>query len=82
MRNETHSKSLKIILKIKLFRIKHTDLTSLIDKRSSINYDSVGISYVSCYKMLGRTYDHTFQIINKDLFLEFYKQENLEIYPI
>jgi hypothetical protein len=82
MNDDIYKESLKIILKIKLFRIKHTDLTSLIDKRSSINYDSVGISYVSCYKMLGRTYDHTFQIINEDLFLEFYKQENLEIYPL
>jgi hypothetical protein len=85
MQKYTHSQNQKqipkIILKTKFFRIIHVDLMAILNKENGINYDSIGIEYRCNYKMLGITYDHTFEIINEDLFLDFYNKQNIEVYP-
>jgi len=83
---DTHSQNQKpiskVILKTKFFRIIHVDLMNILNKENGINYNSIGIEYRCNYKMSNITYDHTFEIINENLFLDFYNKQNIEIYPL
>jgi hypothetical protein len=81
MNDDTYKKNLKILIESKWIRIKHKDLMDIINREDGIDYDSVGLKYKYPYKMLGMTYDHTFLIINEDLFSDFYNKENIVIYP-
>jgi hypothetical protein len=81
MNNVIREKNLKILIESKWIRIKHKDLMDIINREDGINYDSIGLKYKYPYKMLGMTYDHTFLIINEELFSDFYNKENIVIYP-
>jgi hypothetical protein len=78
---DIHSQNLKIILKDKLFRIKNNDLVSLRENKDFRDYDAYGISYKHPYEMLDAIYDHTFEITEEELFLEFYNKFNLDLLP-
>jgi len=78
---DTHSQNLKIILKDKLFRIKNDDLVLLRENKDFRDYDAYGISYRYSYEMLDVIYDHTFEITEERLFLEFYKEFDLDLLP-
>ena len=81
MQKDTHSRNQKIVIKSKWIRIKHKDLMDIINRENGIDYSSIGIEYKYPYKMLGITYDHTFLIINEELFLDFYSKQTINIFP-
>lgn len=81
MQKDIHSQNQKIVIKSKWIRIKHKDLMDIINRENGIDYSSIGIEYKYPYKMLGITYDHTFLIINEELFLDFYSKQTINIFP-
>jgi hypothetical protein len=82
MQKDIHSQNQKIVIKSKWIRIKHKDLMDIINRENGIDYSSIGIEYKYPYKMLDITYDHTFLIINEELFLDFYSKQTINIFPL